>query len=136
MSPGETIRQLGGGSQIKSQYYALSSGQKVLVTNSKHYPKDRYYWYGISPGGLRGCEELGITHVAFGMGTKSIALVPVEEVKEFIKGTNATKNVDKSIRHYHVLISDGPEPEMYWSDTKPKVQLKPYLVARHKDPAV
>lgn len=133
MSPEELIWQLGGGSQIKSQYYALNSGQKVLVTNSKHHLKKRYYWYGISPAVLKGIEELGITHVAFGMGTKWIALVPIGAVKEFIKGTNTTKNADNSIRHYHVLISDGSDPEMYWADTKPKVVLKPYLVACHKD---
>jgi hypothetical protein len=132
MSPEEAIRQLGGGTQIKSQYYALSSGAKVWVANSKHHPRGHYYWYGISPGGLKGIEELGITHVAFGMGSKMIALVPVEVVKAFLKGTASSKNVDKSIKHYHVLISDNPEPEMYWSDTKPKFQLKSYLVACNK----
>jgi hypothetical protein len=128
MSAEETIRQLGGGVQVKSQYYTLKSGQTVMVTNSKHHPKQHYYWYGISPAGLKGIEDLGVTHVAFGMGTRAIALVPVAELKEFLKGTNTTKNADKSIRHYHVLISDGPDAVMYWSENKPKVILKPHLI--------
>jgi len=133
MLPDDVVKHLGGGTQIKSQYYILANGQKVLVTNSKYHEKDRYFWYGLSPSALKGVEEHGITHVAFGMGRKRIAFVPVAEVKEFIKTTNATKNADKSIRHYHVLISDGQEPEMYWSETKPRVMLKAYMVTCQND---
>jgi len=75
-------------------------------------------------------DEHGVTHVAFGMGQKRIALVPIAQVKKFIKTTNTTKNADKSIRHYHVLISDGAEPEMYWSATTPRVMLKDYMLSR------
>jgi uncharacterized protein with ParB-like and HNH nuclease domain len=134
-SPEAAIQQLGGGTQIKYQYYALHSGQKVLVVNSKHHPSSQHYWYGISPASLTSCEEQGVTHVAFGMGTKAIALVPIQEVRDFIQVTKATLNADKSIKHYHVFISDGPDPEMYWSETKPKVRLEQYLVTCHKEPA-
>jgi hypothetical protein len=128
MSPEAAIQQLGGGTQIKYQYYTLSNGRKVLIVNSKYHASSRYYWYGISPGAMNGCEEHSVSHVAFGMGTKAIAVVPIERVIEFINATHVSKKADKSIKHYHVLISDGSEPEMYWSEAKPKVHLKEYLV--------
>jgi hypothetical protein len=62
----------------------------------------------------------------------SIALVPIHEVKEYLKETKFSKNADNSIRHYHVLISDGLDPEMYWSETTLKVALKPFLIECQK----
>lgn len=128
MAPAETARQLGGGSRIRSQFYALANGHRVLVANSKLHAKQRYYWYGISAAQLKAIDDLCITHVALGMGTKSIALVPTPEFKGFLKGTNTTRNPDGSVRHYHILVSHGGDPEMYWSESKPKLRLKPFLV--------
>ena len=49
------------------------------------------------------------------MGEEGFALVDVGTLLKFLVSTNASRNLDGSIRHYHCLISPGPKPELYWS---------------------
>lgn len=123
----DIIELLGGGKLESStgrfKCYRLNDETIVYIKKSKYYEKNDYYWYAITPKSLEYIREFGITHVVFIMGEFGFAKVPLSIVNEFLNDTGISKNTDGSIKHYHLLISHGPEPEMYWSNERPKYSL-------------
>ena len=127
----DVIELLGGG-KVEStsgrfKCYRLENNDVVYIKKSKYHEKNNYYWYGVSPQNLENIEAYGIGYVVFVMGEFGFAKVPVDIVRQYLKITNTTKNDDGSIRHYHVIISHGPEPEMFWSNDRPKFSLSEYF---------
>jgi len=86
--------------------------------------KNGYYWYGIAPSAVQYCSQFKVTHVVFIMGEEGFVRVPVDVVLEFLKHTRTSNNPDGTIRHYHCLISPGPEPELYYSQEVPRFPLR------------
>jgi len=124
----DVIELLGGGELVVAKrrfkaYRLKSDGSLVTVKYSKYHEQNDYYWYGIGAVGWAYCEENNVTHMIFVMGDEGFAKVPIAVVKEFLRGTGASKNPDGSIRHYHLLISPGPNPEMYWSSEAKRFSL-------------
>jgi hypothetical protein len=128
----EVIELLGGGvvlpngAKERCKAYKLNDGRIIQIRRSKFHSKDKYYWYGINPGALNSAAELGTTHLVFVMGDAGFASVPIELVREFCLITKSTKHPDGSVRHFHILISQEPDPEMYWSNELPKYDLSEY----------
>jgi hypothetical protein len=60
------------------------------------------------------------------MGDEGFVKVPIEIVKEFNEHTRVSHNEDGTVRHYHCLISPGPEPEFFYSQEVPRYDLAPY----------
>ena len=86
----------------------------------------------VTKVGSRGCvrpaiferlTDLKSTHVVFILGDSGFVVVPLDTINEYLKTTKVSKNPDGSIRHYHVLISNDLEPELYWSSDTPRFQL-------------
>lgn len=127
----DIIELLGGGklesSSGRFKCYKLNDESIVYIKKSKYYEKNDYYWYAITPAGLEYTDEFKITHVIFIMGEFGFVKVPVNIVKEFIANTGVSNNLDGSIKHFHLLISHGPKPELFWSNEKPKFQLADYF---------
>jgi len=126
----DIIELLGGGKRKDTiqrfRCYILQNGEIIYIKKSKIH-KDQYYWYGISTSSLRYIDDYNVTHLVFVMGDFGFAKVPIHVVREFLKNTGTSKNSDGSIRHYHCLISNTPEPELYWSNDRPKFSLAEFF---------
>ena len=127
----DIIEILGGGKLESTvgrlKCYKLDEGSVIYVKKSKYYDKNDYYWYAITPQSLKYIEEHNVSYVVFIMGAFGFAKVPLSIVTEFLKNTGATKTPDGIVKHYHLLISHGPEPELYWSNDRPKFSLGEYF---------
>jgi hypothetical protein len=108
--------------------YRLVDGSVIYVKRSKYYARNDNYWYGILPSTLEYCNQYKVTHIVFIMGQEGVVKVPIGIVREYLNYTGTTLYEDGTIRHYHCLISPGPEPELYWSNEKPKFLLKEYYM--------
>lgn len=122
------IVELLGGGQLETRYrrfksYRIFDGMTIHIKRSKFYINDNYYWYGVNASTLAHFDEFSVSHVVFVMGDEGRAVVPLDVVKEFVKHTKTSRNADGSIRHYHVLISSAPNPELYWSNEAPRFDL-------------
>lgn len=106
--------------------YRLEDGTVIHPKRSKYHEKNGYYWYGIRPTILEYCRRYQVTHIVFIMGDEGFAKVPLEIVEKYTKTTQVTKNDDGTVRHFHCLISPGPEPELYWSQDVPRFDLTEY----------
>ena len=116
----DVVELLGGG-QLETTHrrfkcFRLNDGTIIHIKRSKYYKDGNYYWYGINASTLGYFDEFGVTNVVFVMGDDGCASVPLDTVKEFVQNTKVSRNADGSVRHYHVLISPAPEPELYWSN--------------------
>jgi len=123
----DVIEQLGGGTPVSGQgrfkYYKLSDGRAIHIKRSKFHEKNSYYWYGVNASTLEQARELGVTHFVFVLGTWGFSMVPIDKVVQFCQATKVSRNPDGSIRHYHILISPEPEPELYFSNEVPRIDL-------------
>jgi hypothetical protein len=126
----ERIELLGGATLEASIHgfkcYRLQDKTVIYVKRSKYYARHDYYWYGISPATLDYCNRYNVTHIVFIMGQEGFVKVPIEIVLEYLKHTRTTMHADGTIRHYHCLISPGPEAELYWSREVPRFDLREY----------
>lgn len=123
----DVIEQLGGGVLVSGQgrfkCYRLDDGRVVHIKRSKFHEKNSYYWYGINSNSLEQAYEMGVTDFIFVMGIWGFVVVPIDVVKQFCQSTKVSRNSDGSIRHYHVLISQEPEPELFFSSDVPRIDL-------------
>ncbi len=121
------LDQLGGGTLSEStgrfKCYDVSNGNRVHLKYSKLHERNNYYWYGVNPSTMEHIQHNEATHLIFIMGEYGFAMVPVGIVREYIKTAKVSKNSDGSIRHHHVLISNEPDPEMFWSAETPRFSL-------------
>lgn len=126
----DIVERLGGGkleaSSGRFKCYKLNDGQIIHIKRSKFHPAKNYYWYGISTAALNYMNQFGVTDVIFIMGDEGYVKVSLQIVKDFIKNTTVSRNPDGTIRHYHCLISPGPEPDLFWSEEVPKFSLVDY----------
>jgi len=125
----DAVVVLGGGHAIKPGKYSfqLDDGKNIVVTVSKRYTRDRPYWYGLSPSFLKAMEANKCSHVAFGMGSSQVALVPSEIVKNYVKYCSVSKYKTQEIHHYHFFITNSDTPEMYVSQDSPRTPLMEYI---------
>ncbi len=129
----ETIGLLGGGrlhfSSGRFKAYELDDKSIVCLKKSKFHENNNYYWYGIGQVALGYCRSAGVTHIVFIMGDEGLVKVPFVIVEKFIKNTKTSQNPDGSIRHYHLVISPGPNPKLYYSASIPSFDLTEYYQA-------
>jgi hypothetical protein len=124
----EIVEILGGGkledSDRRFRCYRLQDERIVHVKRSKFHQRNNYYWYGISPVSLENAEHFNVTHFIFVMGDEGFVTIPIDTVCEFVAIIKSSYNEDGSVRHYHALISPGPEPVLFFSNELPKVELR------------
>jgi len=107
--------------------YRLENDDVVYIKKSKYYERNDYYWYATTPQSLEYIEEYGITHMVFVMGDFGFCKVPIDIVLEYLKTTGVTKNQDGSVKHYHIIVSHGTEPILFYSSERPKFKLTDYF---------
>jgi len=121
------LDMLGGGKVHESsgrfRCYELADGRKIHVKYSKLHERQNYFWYGVPPAVIEKLAEQDISEVVFILGDRGFVTVPVEVVNRYIQETKTSTHPDGSIRHYHILISNDPEPVLYWSSDTPRFQL-------------
>lgn len=133
-SSGYDVIELLGGGKVEAvvrrfKCYRLTDDSVVYLKRSKLYARSDSYWYAITVPSLEHIKEYEVTHIVFVMDDFGFAKVPMGIVNEFLQNTGTSKNADGGIRHYHCLISHGPEPELYWSNEQPKYSLGEYFQA-------
>ncbi len=106
------VLELLGGGQLMSivnnvSFYELDNKEKVSIKYSKLH--NNRYWYGVTSRSLKEYENQGITHIVFNLGNQSIVKLPIGNLKEYLNYVNTAKNLDNSIKHYHVVIKDDPK---------------------------
>jgi len=123
---------LGGGSLISGdsrvRLYRFSDGKKAVFRYSKLYPRPNHFWYGLRPAVIEYLGEIDNSYVTFVMGRHAAAIVPLELVREYCKGTKSSLNTDGTIIHYQVRISNEEEPYLFWSQESPRYPLLQYLI--------
>lgn len=121
------IETMGGGdldrTTARFKCYRMSDGTVIHIKRSKYHARHDYYWYGITPTALDNCASNGITHIVFVMGGEGFVSIPLKIVNEFVVNTRTSDNEDGSVRHYHCLITPGPDPELYYSQEIPRFDL-------------
>lgn len=126
------IEILGGGqleaSAKRFKCYRLEDNSIVHIKRSKYHEKNGYYWYGISLIALESINEYNVTHIIFVMGDEGFVKVPIDKVSQFLDVTKVSTNEDGTVRHYHCLISPGPNPELYWSNEVLRFSLADYYI--------
>lgn len=128
----DVVERLGGGVLMpiedapRFRAYKLNDGRVITTKRSKYHEKNDYYWYGINPSSLDKATKAHVSHFVFVLGSWGFVTVPIEIVRKYCRETKATLNADGSVRHYHVLISPEPSPELYWSNDTPRYDLTEY----------
>jgi hypothetical protein len=129
----EIIELLGGGqlhfSSGRFKAYELKDKSIICIKKSKYHQNNNYYWYGIGQVALRYSRAAEITHIVFIMGDEGFVKVPFSIVEKFIKNTKTSQNPDGSVRHYHLVISPGPNPRLYYSASIPSFDISEYYQA-------
>lgn len=133
-SPGsqeyDVIEQLGGGMLVggegRVKCYKLRDGDIVHVKKSKFHERNNYYWYGMSPISFESAKRVGTTHIIFVLGDWGFVVVPVKIIEQYFGHAKTSRNPDNSIRHYHLLISQEPDPKLFWSNETPEYDLTEY----------
>jgi hypothetical protein len=123
----DVVEILGGGDLEmgagRFKCYRMGDGSAIYIKRSKYHSRQDYYWYGITPSSLERCVECAVTHIVFVMGDEGFVRVPIATVQGFVENTRTTNNQDGTVRHYHCLISPGPEPQLYYSQELPRFDL-------------
>lgn len=129
MTTAEVVEVLGGAVAVKPGKYTfrLNDGRNILITVSRKYTRGKPYWYGLSPSFLSVIDTNSCSHIAFGMGTGKVALVPAEIVKEYTKHCGVSKYKSSTIHHYHFFVTNSETPEMYGNQDSPRIALTDYL---------
>jgi uncharacterized protein with ParB-like and HNH nuclease domain len=132
MTVAEVVELLGGGEPIKPSKYCfrLNDGLGVIVSISKRYAKGKPYWYGLSPTFLSMAELHNCSHIAFGMGSNQVALVPADIVKNYVGNCTVSRYKDESVHHYHFSISNTDSSELYGNQDSPRISIAKYIRKR------
>jgi hypothetical protein len=128
----EMLSVLGGGAarttDSRVQLYQLNDGKRVIIKYSKlHNNRRNLYWYGLKPGVIQDLRTAAISHIVFVMGHFGLAVVPIELVEAYCQRANVTNHADGTLRHYHVVISNEPEPYMVPSQGNPRYSLRDHF---------
>lgn len=126
----DVVEEMGGGelhdTQGRFNVYKLREGTRIHIKRSKFHESKGFYWYAITEKALENIEKYQVGKVCFVMGNEGFVAVPFEMVESFLEHTSTTKNDDGSIRHYHLLISPGPEPVLYYFEDGPRYPLQDF----------
>jgi hypothetical protein len=129
----DVIDALGGAASIvangRFRCYRLNDGRVIHIKRSKFHERQNYYWYGVNPSSLEQAKQSGVSHFVFVLADSGFVVVPIDTVVKYCGFTRATKNSDGTVRHYHVLMTPEPAPELYWSEDLPRFDLRESYIA-------
>ena len=108
------------GSKRGFKWYKSGNGDIVHLKYSKHYERNNIYWYGITPESIIYADEIGITHFGLVIGEEGCVLVDIDTMKRYNSEAKTSPHSDGSVRHYHLFISPGPNPEPFHYNSKSK----------------
>jgi hypothetical protein len=117
---GETGR-LGKGNRL---FYQVGDGKVLNVKYSKRH--SGYYWFGFHASLWEDIGKAGVTHVVFILLPDGFVTVPVAIMREYIAEAGVSPKRDRTVRHYHVLISADTKPELFHHGKAGRITLKPH----------
>jgi hypothetical protein len=128
---GKVLTLLGGGRLISNdsalKIHLLSDGRSIHIKYSKLHLRQNYYWYGLRPAVIEQLATVDNSYLCFVLGRRGVATVPLHLVTDYCKETKTSPNPDGTIRHYHLLISNEAEPELFWSQETTRYPLTPFV---------
>jgi uncharacterized protein with ParB-like and HNH nuclease domain len=89
----------------------LTDGRIVNVKYSRSHGK--YYWFGLHATLWADLQKAGASHVVLVLGTTGYAAVPIDTISRYVAEAGSSSKADGSVRHYHILVSTGPKPELF-----------------------
>jgi hypothetical protein len=119
---GGEVERLGTASRL---IYRTGDGKVVNVKYSKRH--EEYYWFGLHASLRDEMDKIGVTHVAFILGTDSFVTIPIQVVRDYLADASSSPKSDGTVRHYHLLISLGPKPELFHFGKTGRIALKQYM---------
>jgi len=119
---GGAVAQVGTG---RFRIHQLTDGRVVNLKYSRSHGK--YYWFGLHASLWDDLRRAGATHMVLVLGTNGYAMVPLSVMAEYVAEAGTSPKSDGTIRHYHVLVSTGPKPELFHHGKPSRIALAPFF---------
>lgn len=130
--PSSVVDLLGGGRFIgnlnKTGIFELNTGERISTKYSKYYENDGYYWYAVSPSVFSKYKQFNLSHLVFILEEKGFVKLPIEILEKYLRVAKVTKNTDGTVKHYHIIIKDAPEPLLYINKNEEMWELGNYFI--------
>jgi uncharacterized protein with ParB-like and HNH nuclease domain len=105
--------------------YRLTDGRVVNLKYSRSHGK--YYWFGLHASLWDDLQRAEATHVVLVLGTSGYATVPLPIMAAYVAEAGTSPKSDGTVRHFHVLVTTGPRPEMFHHGKPSRISLVPYF---------
>lgn len=105
---GGSAAQVGTG---RFRIHRLPDGRVINAKYSRSHGK--YYWFGLHASLWDDLRRAGATHMVLVLGTSGYATVPIDTMERYVAEAGSSPKSDGRVRHYHVLVSTGPKPELF-----------------------
>ena len=100
----------------------VADGKIINIKYSKRHGE--YYWYGLHASLWEEMQKANATHIVFILLDNGFVTVPLEVMKEYIAEASYSPKTDGTVRHYHVMISPEPNPELFYHGKPDRIPLK------------
>lgn len=107
-------------------FYHTADGKVIIIKHSKRHPS--YFWYGFHASLLTDLTTYTATHVVLILVPDSFVAVPVQVTRDYLADAGTSPKADGSVRHYHILVSTDPKPELFHHGKPNRIPLKEYQV--------
>lgn len=106
-------------------FYRVKDGKTLNIKYSKRHSD--YYWFGVHVSLWEEMAKKGVTHMVFILMPGSFVTVPLSVLKDYIAKAGFSPKSDGTVRHYHVLISLDPSPDLFYHGKTDRIPLTPYI---------
>jgi uncharacterized protein with ParB-like and HNH nuclease domain len=113
--------RLGKGSRYLAR---VGDGKVINIKYSKRHGD--YYWFGLHGSLWEDMQKAKVTHVVFILLPEGFVTVPVSVMKEYVSEAGFSPKSDGTVRHYHVMISPEPKPELFHHGNPARIPLKQF----------
>ncbi len=105
-------------------FYRVGDGKLLNIKYSRRHGD--YYWFGLHASLWEEAAKAGVTPFVFILLPDAFAAVPVGVMREYIAEAGISPKSDKTVRHYHVLVSADAKPALFHHGKANRIPLKPY----------
>ncbi len=109
------IDDLGGSTALvgagRFRIHRLPDARVVNVKYSRSHGK--YYWFGLHASLWEELKRVKATHLVLVLGATGYASVPISFIDKYVADAGTSPKADGTIRHYHVLVTTGRNPELF-----------------------
>ena len=123
------IEDLGGSeAEVGTGRFRIHRLPDGRVVNAKYSRSHvRYYWFGLHTSLWDDIRRANATHMILVLGTAGYAVVPIDIMQKYVAEARTSPKEDGSVRHYHVLVSTGPKPELFHHGVASRYPIYTYI---------